>query len=332
MSLPTTINRSTSIAIDINDLGQAMEFAEVLAGTNIVPKQYQNRPGDCLVAMMMGAELGLNAIQSLQHIATVNGRPSIYGDAMLAIVKRHPDFVKIIETFDPETNTARCELHRKDAPVVIQEFGQRHAEQAGLWKKAGPWSQYPGRMMKFRARGFAIRDQFPDAILGLVTREEAADMDDVSLVEMTPGQVTAADLNRSIAGQIEHQGHQGADQGDEKEKAAKGQGHQETVVEGHQDVQGGQDDTATLELTPGPSQEPDQAPPPPVKKTAKPRGRPRKSPARNEKSPPTYADIADRIKAANGRMDALEALKAGTYLESDLHAELMDLVNSLYPA
>jgi hypothetical protein len=49
------------------------------------------------------------------------------------------------------------------------------AKKAGLWGKAGPWQQYPGRMMALRARGFALRNAFADALRGLITAEEAQD-------------------------------------------------------------------------------------------------------------------------------------------------------------
>ncbi len=36
-------------------------------------------------------------------------------------------------------------------------------------------TQYPKRMLQLRARGFALRDAFPDVLKGLVTAEEAQD-------------------------------------------------------------------------------------------------------------------------------------------------------------
>jgi hypothetical protein len=58
------------------------------------------------------------------------------------------------------------------------------AKAAKLWGKAGPWTDYPKRMMKFRARGFLLRDQFGDILKGLRTAEEARDMP--SEINVTP--------------------------------------------------------------------------------------------------------------------------------------------------
>ena len=141
----------------------------------MVPKHYQGKEGDTMIAMMMGVEIGLNPIQSLQNIAVINGRPSIYGDALLALVQKSPKFDGIVETINEETMTATCTIKRKGNPPHTSTFSKEDAEKASLWGKQGPWSQYPKRMLAMRARGFALRNQFADALLGLITSEEAED-------------------------------------------------------------------------------------------------------------------------------------------------------------
>ena len=67
---------------------QALTFAKYLAESEMVPKQYRGRPGDCLIAMQWGHEIGLKPLQALQSIAAVNGKPSLYGDAGKAMLLR----------------------------------------------------------------------------------------------------------------------------------------------------------------------------------------------------------------------------------------------------
>ena len=163
-------------ALQPQNIQEAMQMADMLAKSQMVPKCYQNKPQDTLVAMMMGSELGLNPIQALQNIAVINGKPSIYGDAMLALVQNHPAFGGIKEIYDENAMVATCTVWRKEGEKHTVTFSKADAEKAGLWGKAGPWSQYPKRMQTFRARGFALRDQFADALAGLISREEAEDM------------------------------------------------------------------------------------------------------------------------------------------------------------
>ena len=170
-----------------SNLTEAMEYAKLIASSAIVPKAYQGKPSDILVAVQMGAELGLKPIQALQNIAVINSRPSVYGDALLALVQVHPSFEDIKEWFDEKTNTAFCTVKRKNQSEHTVSFSAEDAKKASLWGKSGPWSQYPKRMMQMRARGFALRDKFADALGGLITTEEAQDYPvDGAKVDVTP--------------------------------------------------------------------------------------------------------------------------------------------------
>jgi hypothetical protein len=73
---------------------------------------------------------------------------------------------------------AVCVAKRKGRKPVVAKFSVEDAKRAGLWAKQGPWSAYPKRMMQMRARGFALRDAFPDVLKGLITAEEAQDYPD----------------------------------------------------------------------------------------------------------------------------------------------------------
>ena len=167
----TTQKQNFSLAP--KDLDEAMRFADMLAGSSIVPKDYIGKPGNCLVAIQWGMELGLQPMQAMQSIAVINGRPSLWGDAMLALVKAHPAFEWIKEECDG--NVATCTIKRRGEPEVMQSFSLEEAKRAGLTGKQGPWTQYPKRMLQMRARGFALRDAFPDALRGVVSAEEARD-------------------------------------------------------------------------------------------------------------------------------------------------------------
>jgi hypothetical protein len=163
------------------NLTEAIQFSDLLASSSIVPKAYQGRPQDILVCVQWGFELGLAPMQALQNIAVINGKPSVYGDAAMALVQASPVCDDVEEFFENEgsTNpTAVCVAKRKGRKPVIVKFSVEDAKRAGLWGKQGPWSAYPKRMMQMRARGFALRDAFPDVLKGMITAEEAQDYPD----------------------------------------------------------------------------------------------------------------------------------------------------------
>ena len=129
-----------------------------------------------MAVISYGKALGLTPEMSLTHCMNVNGHMSIYGDAINAIIYSSGLLKKKTEYFDEETMTAVCIIERKDiAGEETRTFSFEDAKIAGLWGK-GVWRQYPKRMAQMRARGFAYRDVFPDLLHGMITTEEAMDM------------------------------------------------------------------------------------------------------------------------------------------------------------
>jgi hypothetical protein len=159
-------------------MGEAMEFSKMLAESSMVPRAYQGKPQDIMVCVQWGYELGLAPMQALQNIAVINGKPSVYGDAMAALVQASPVCEGIEEMLENEGSpnpVAVCIAKRKNRTPVIAKFSVEDAKRAGLWGKQGPWTAYPKRMLQMRARGFALRDAFPDVLKGLISAEEAED-------------------------------------------------------------------------------------------------------------------------------------------------------------
>jgi hypothetical protein len=168
---------------------EAIDFSNMLSKSTMVPKAYQNKPEDVLVAVQWGYELGLAPLQALQNIATINGKPSVYGDAAMALVQNSPVCEDVKEYFEGEGTSnpiAVCVAKRKNRTEVISKYSVEDAKRAGLWNKQGPWTQYPKRMLQMRARGFALRDAFPDVLKGLITVEEAQDYPDDTAAPQAP--------------------------------------------------------------------------------------------------------------------------------------------------
>lgn len=154
------------------------KLAEYLAKSNLAPKCYQGKPADLFIAMAMGYKMGIPPEQAMLCIAVINGKPSLYGDEMLAICMRHPSFVDIIEEpiMDGKTVVGyNCTVKRKGMSDKTIPFTLEQAKKAGLLAKGGVWAQYPERMLQMRARAFALRDRFPDVLKGISSSEEVGD-------------------------------------------------------------------------------------------------------------------------------------------------------------
>lgn len=163
------------------DIEQAFRIAQALAHSGMTPQGFKT-PETCFVAIMAGAELGLPPFQSLQSFAIINNRPTLWGDALVAVVRTNG--FKLREWYEGEgdTLTAFCEVTRPDNGDTAEgEFSVDDAKTAGLWKKSGPWSSNPKRMLKMRARAFAIRDGAADVLRGFQIREEVEDYDTAAM-------------------------------------------------------------------------------------------------------------------------------------------------------
>jgi hypothetical protein len=181
---------------------EAWRVAQVLSKTDFAPKDMRGRPEAVLACLSMGAELGLSPMQALSSISVINGKPGLYGDGLLGVVRRDPSIVEISETAthnwndkepkdldDPlwDSYVATCTVRRERNGKVEEtsrSFSVPQAKRAKLWKRRGkdgqdtPWITYPERMLQMRARAIAIRDAAADITRGIGMVEELQDIGD----------------------------------------------------------------------------------------------------------------------------------------------------------
>lgn len=167
----------TAGGMKMKTVAEVYGFCELIGRAGMLPKGVSLE--GAVVATLAGARLGLDPFQAVQGIAVVNGRPALWGDAMLAVVKGsgllEDEQVEYLPS-RKECAGVRYTAKRKGVrSPYIGTFSRADAERAGLWGKPGPWTQYPERMLLARARAFALRDGFADVLRGIACREEVED-------------------------------------------------------------------------------------------------------------------------------------------------------------
>lgn len=175
-------------AIVPKSIDEAFRVAEAVCISGMVPDSYKGTSqketaSRVMLGIMKGMEVGLPPITALSHIYIVNNRPTIWGDAALALVQHHAEYMGCVETIEgkPETDSfiAKCTIRRRtvtgEVVTTDRTFSWADAKRASLVNK-GPWRQYPQRMLAMRARAWCIRDSFADALSGLQIREEMEDI------------------------------------------------------------------------------------------------------------------------------------------------------------
>jgi len=165
---------SSMVKVGDTDLASISLLADKFTKAgDLVPKEYQGHPEKCFAAIYKGASLGLDAFTALQRIAVVNQRATIWGDTGLALVRKSGLMTKFKEEISEHNGklTATCTVRRAEEDEHTEVFSQEDAERAGLWNR-NVWKTHPKRMLKYKARAFALRDIFPDILDGLHFKEE----------------------------------------------------------------------------------------------------------------------------------------------------------------
>ena len=163
-------------------------FLADLSRSRLCPKALRGSPNEIFYIIQQGQDVGLPPLQALQSISIINGKPCMYGDGMLALCIPHGD---VQEQFDEQKQVATCTCRRPGKTPVTRTFSLQEAMNAGLvafdkeghalgksnegWTRNVPWGSYTRRMLQMRARGFALRDAFPDILKGIISAEEAMD-------------------------------------------------------------------------------------------------------------------------------------------------------------
>jgi hypothetical protein len=162
--------------LEFRDIDSLFRFAKAVELSGLAPKGLEKKEA-IFIALCMAVELRMSPMAALQNIAVINGRPGIFGDAALALVRASGVCESYSQELTGEGDSRKAIVRSSRAGVeIVSEFSVADAKRAQLWAKSGPWSQYPDRMLIFRARGFNLRDNFGDVLKGFRTTEELADI------------------------------------------------------------------------------------------------------------------------------------------------------------
>lgn len=146
----------------------AAKLATALCNTDMVPKQYKGKPDDGAAAILYGAELGLNPIQSLQNVMVINGKPGVEARTMVAFLKTKGYRVETVESSDTRVTVQGTS---PDGQVEESTWTIDRAAQAGYTSNA-LYKKIPEQMLYAKAATEVCRKLAPDVLLGLAYSTE----------------------------------------------------------------------------------------------------------------------------------------------------------------
>lgn len=170
-------------AIVPTNIEELWRVAQLFAKSGLGPNELKGKPEAIATVLMLGLELGLKPMFALSNIYIVNGRPTVWGKAIPALLYQNGFALREWTVGEGDQLVAHCEITRPDGVKGSRSFSMQQARKAGLANKSGPWQHYPDRMCAMRARGFAWADFAADVSGGLYLAEE---MEDAEPRDITP--------------------------------------------------------------------------------------------------------------------------------------------------
>lgn len=215
--VPALAGGGQVIAIVPQTFEETLRVARAVVASGLAPSALIGKlTGDdaaaaVAVAIMSGAELGLKPMVSLRSFTVINGKPALYGDGLINVV-RMSGKVAYLRTGCEERNgkmVGFCEAKRLDtAEDKRVEFSQDDAVRAGLWPSSPtvrrkvwennqqvwkdvpndtPWARFPQRMLAWRAAGYCLRELFGDVLGGIRDEYEVREIDEAETMrDITP--------------------------------------------------------------------------------------------------------------------------------------------------
>jgi hypothetical protein len=177
-NLPARTAGTVDISGQLTDLGQALELAETLSRSELVPRALQGHPANVFHVLMTGQALGLHWTESLRVIYSPGpGQVGMRGSFLLSRLRKAGHTYKISEGDESCTFT----LTRGDTKEEFSStFTIDDAIRGGLAKRndAGdivalsrdnrplPWMSWTKRMLRWRAVSDCVGFAAPEVALG----------------------------------------------------------------------------------------------------------------------------------------------------------------------
>jgi RecT family len=83
-------------SLNPQNLQQAMDLSKIIAVSDFVPKDLQGKPGNVLVIMLYGMELGISVMSAMNVIAVINNRPSMMAIAWVSKIRERGHKVGVV--------------------------------------------------------------------------------------------------------------------------------------------------------------------------------------------------------------------------------------------
>lgn len=157
-------------------------IAKGFSASTLVPKEYQNNVGNCMIALNLAQRIGGDPLMVMQNLVVIHGRPTWSAQFLLATANTCGRFSAIRFEFfgEKDSDSWGCRAwaveHSTGEKLVGADVTIAIAKKEGWYGKNGSkWQSIPQQMLMYRAGSWWVRAYSPELSMGLMTAEEVVD-------------------------------------------------------------------------------------------------------------------------------------------------------------
>lgn len=179
------------------------------AQSDIVPDTYRNKPGNAIIALEMAQRMNALPLMIMQNLYIVHGQPAFSSKFLIACINSSRRFSPLRYEFKGEEGKPEygCRVYaykagdkEKKEPLYGDWITMQMAESEGWTKKNGSkWRTMPNQMLRYRAAAFWQRVYCPEISMGLMTAEEAEDIEYAEYTEIPSEQPKQEDVADALS-------------------------------------------------------------------------------------------------------------------------------------
>lgn len=202
----------TPVGQTVKQFEVMQRMAKMYTESTIVPDTYKGNIGNCVIALDMAMRMGCNPLMCMQNLYIVHGNPAFSSKFLIATINASGRFSPLRYEFKGEEGTleygCRCIAYESSdkehkEPLHGDWITIGMADKEGWIKKNGSkWQSMASQMLRYRAAAFWQRVYCPEISMGLITKEEADDIQDVEYTEI-PTKDKLAEIAARAAGVVD---------------------------------------------------------------------------------------------------------------------------------
>jgi len=173
-----TKSDNTSFLTDSKSFEHTWRVATAFASSSMIPAHFQNKPENCMVALMMAQQLGVNPLLALQNLQVIHGNVGFNSSFAIALANDRGGFKEPItwtSTGKGESLAVTAHTILKTGKEIAVTVDMATARAEG-WTSNKKYKTMPEQMLRYRSATWLIRLHCPEVLLGMQSSEEIQDV------------------------------------------------------------------------------------------------------------------------------------------------------------